>query len=507
MAGRKKIVFLGIDAADKDLILGWAEAGILPTFRSMLDCGLSGVTSNPPGLFVGAVWPSFWTGMQPGNHGWYCYRQLRPGTYDIYRIPAGNFIKKEPFWNSVSRAGRKVAIIDLPHAYPAEINGIQLVEWGTHDPVYGFMSWPASLARDVEYQFGRHPAPPKCNGRRSPADFIAFRDQLVAGVKKKAELTGYLLKQQDWDLFAAVFSEAHCVGHQCWHFHDRGYPLHDEQTAEVVGDPVKDVYRAIDSAIGRLVAQAGKDTTIIIFCSHGMGPHYDGTFLLDSILRALENPNVAKRVGGFDAFKRKCGNWKNRIKAITDRAEMQRPPSGEKPVRVSHDYDFANRKCFPVPNNTVSGGIRVNLVGREPQGKIRPGTEYEAFCTALAKDLLQLINEDTGEPVVREVFRTADRYAGDHLDYLPDLIVEWNRSKPISSICSPKFGRIRKEYRGGRTGDHKPDGMFIVRGPSVQPGRLERNVSVTDLAPTIASMVDVRLPGVDGRPIAELLSR
>ena len=456
-------MFIGVDAGDKDLILHWAEASVLPTFQSLLKRGLSGFTTNPPGLFVGAVWPSFYTGVSPAKHGRYCYSQFRPGTYDFYSTHTPNFIKREPFWNALSRAGRKVAILDVPHTFPGALNGIQLVEWGAHDAVYGFMSWPASLAREVEDRFGSHPVPARCNGQRDPMEFRILRQQLVTGVSKRADLIGHFLQQEDWDFFAAVFSETHCVGHQCWHLHDETHPRYNEEVAGFVGDPVKDVYMAIDSAIGHLLNQIGPETIAIVLCSHGMGPHYDGTFLLDDILRALENPDATRTQG-----------------------------------------NLASRNCFQAPNNSVSGAIRINLVGREPNGRIHPGPEYEGFCATLTRDLLDLVNPDTGEPLVREVFRTVDRYDGEYIDHLPDLIIEWNRAKPISSVYSPKFGVIHKEYRGCRTGDHKPEGMFIALGPSIQPAHLVQRVSVTDFAPTIASLLDVPLPGVDGKPIDEL---
>ena len=437
---------------------------MLPTFRSLLNRGLSGVTANPPGLFVGAVWPSFYTGVSPAKHGRYCYEQLRPGAYDFYRTNTPSFVKREPFWNALTRAGRKVAILDVPHTYPGAVNGIQLAEWGAHDAVHGFMSWPASLAREVEDRFGSHPVPTRCNAERGPMEFRILRQQLVTGVSQKADVIAHFLQQKDWDFFAAVFSETHCGGHQCWHLHDETHPRYNEEVARFVGDPVKDVYMAIDSAIGHLVNQIGSETILIILCSHGMGPHYDGTFLLDDILRGLENANAIKE-----------------------------------------QSDLSSRKCFPIPNNDVSGAIRINLLGREPNGIIQPGPQYEELCATLTGDLLSLVNPDTGEPLVREVFRTMDRYDGEYIDHLPDLIIEWNRAKPISSVYSPKFGVIHKEYRGCRTGDHKPEGMFIALGPSIQPGHLEQRVSVTDFAPTIASLLDVLLPGVDGKPIEKLL--
>jgi predicted AlkP superfamily phosphohydrolase/phosphomutase len=107
--------------------------------------------------------------------------------------------------------------------------------------------------------------------------------------------------------------------------------------------------------------------------------------------------------------------------------------------------------------------------------------------------------------VVLDIIRTQDIYAGDALDALPDLLLEWNKASPITSVRSPKIGVVEGMYRGPRTGDHRPSGFVFVRGPSVEPGPVRHPVAVTDLAPTIAAHLGVTLPDVDGRPVDELL--
>lgn len=168
--------------------------------------------------------------------------------------------------------------------------------------------------------------------------------------------------------------------------------------------------------------------------------------------------------------------------------------------------ELASLACFSTPNNDVYGGIRVNLVGREPEGRIRPGEECEAFCESLTRDLLAFINVETGRPLVRRVLRTADLYHGERLQDLPDLMVEWDRESPIRTISSPKTGTIHKVFDGIRTGDHKPEGMVFAFGPGIPRGRLAQPVSITQFAPTIASRLGVPLPGVDGEAIAELVA-
>jgi len=501
-----KILFICVDAADKDLLISWTETGLLPTFRSLLEKGAWGSTTNPPGLFVGAVWPSFYTGVSPARHGRYCYSQIRPGSYDSFSFKPSD-VKWEPFWNVLGRAGRRVAIIDVPKTFPSEnLNGIQMVDWGTHDPDLGFCTWPPSLALEVEAKFGQDPVG-KCDRTgRSLAEFKVLREALVARVGKKADLAAYYLEQGGWDCFLTVFSESHCVGHQCWHLHDPAHPRHDAAVARALGDPIKDVYIAIDAAIGRLLERVGSETIVFILASHGMGPHYDGTFLLGEILRRLENAQLSPGRRRAGDFLRWC--WDRTPLGLH---KLLRPVRNRIRNRLGETLPtteiVGSRKSFRVTNNDAYGGIRINLVGREPYGRIRPGAEYAAFCEELSRDLLALINLDAGEPLVRRVLRTADLYRGEHIDDLPDLLVEWNRETPISSVYSPKTGTIQGEYRGNRTGDHKPEGLFFALGPSIRPGHLERPVSVTDFAPTVASLLGVPLPDVDGVPIAPLFAR
>ncbi len=113
---------------------------------------------------------------------------------------------------------------------------------------------------------------------------------------------------------------------------------------------------------------------------------------------------------------------------------------------------------------------------------------------------------ETGKPVVNRVIRTAEYYSGDYLDHFPDLLVEWNEEDPIPAVFSEKIGKVPVSFWTPRTGHHRLGGMFFVFGPSIEPGFLNRTVSIMDFAPTIAHLLNVSLPDVDGQPIDELLA-
>jgi len=292
-----KVLLLAMDAGNSRLIQDWAADGTLPNIRSLLSRGLVGQTASLAEFFVGATWPSFYTGVTPAKHGIHSLVQLTPGTYQLHRCFTGEGIRRKPFWHYLSQAGRKLAIFDIPlSGISRGLNGIQLVEWGSHDAYYGFCAWPAGLKEEVIGKFGRYPLEGSCDSHgRSPQDFVRFKDALVGGVRKKAELTGHYLKQAGWDFFAQVFTESHCVGHQCWHLHDPAHPGFDPRTAEITGDPIKDVYAAIDRAFGELLSLTGRDTIVILLAAHGMNYMYGSHFLLPEILIRLERPSRRRR--------------------------------------------------------------------------------------------------------------------------------------------------------------------------------------------------------------------
>ncbi len=494
MSAPTKLLVIGIDAADKDLIQQWHAEGLLPTIGGLIQDAAWGYTENPVGLYVGAVWPSFYTGVSPAEHARYCYEQLQPGSYDNFRFHPYD-VKVEPFWDLLSRAHKRVAVIDVPKTYPSKsIDGMHIVDWGAHDADFPrVVTSPPELAAEVTALFGTDHIH-NCNAYRTqPEEFVGFRDDLISRVKRKADLSAHYLNQGGWDCFVTTFSESHCAGHQCWHLHDPGAPKHDPQLAEAVGDPIKDVYIAIDAAVGRLLEEAGSDTTAIILASHGFGPHYDATFMLDTMLARIASAN-RKGLPPMSTARGLKRIWRSLPLSL----RQHLAPWRNKLTRMGFN-PRVTCDAFQIPNNDVFGAIRINLIGREPQGRIGPGADYESICKSLAEDLLQFTNVETGEPLVHNVLRVSDLYHGTHMNYLPDLLVEWNRNAPVRSIHSPKTGTIRGKYEKCRTGDHKATGMFFMRGPGVRPGPVARTVSVMDFAPSITTFLGVDASQFEGQ--------
>jgi predicted AlkP superfamily phosphohydrolase/phosphomutase len=516
-----------LDAASPKLLREWAHDGTLPNLRHLMERGLTGDIRGLDGFFIGSTWPSFYTGVNPGRHGFHYQTQLVSGTYRMRRVADSEPTKIRPFWRKLSDAGLRVAILDVPLSkLDPSINGLQVVEWGVHDDLYGFGAVPKSVESHILEKYGKHQVGGTCDAtRRSPADYDEFTDRLIQSIKTKSRLTSEFLAREPWDFVIQVFSESHCVGHQCWHLHDSSHPAFDSVSACHAGDPIKRVYHALDTAVGELAA-AVQDATLIVMSAHGMTHWYGATFLLRDILFALgvtvplhgtaadddssgSFSNLARR-----AWRSLPGQARQLMAPLRDR--LQRPTPAPEPT-LTRGIEAAQSKCFPISNGLGTGGIRLNIVGREPDGVLHAGHDVDAFIARLTEDLLALTDAQTGQPLVDRVVRAEEFCRGPALETLPDLVIEWSRKRPVGSTKiangegalvrarHPRLGVIEGLNGYGRTGEHEPGGFLVSAGPGISAGALTNSVSVLDFAPTICRLLGCSYEDGDGLPIGEIV--
>ena len=150
----------------------------------------------------------------------------------------------------------------------------------------------------------------------------------------------------------------------------------------------------------------------------------------------------------------------------------------------------------------MTSAIRINLKGRDVDGMVEPGAEYEQLCNTLATRLCSLQNPDTGRNAVQWVARSTELFRGSRVDQLPDLFVEWAHDAPIKSLTSPYFGLIHGNEETNRTGSHIPGGSFHAKGPLFSQCIPAMELHTVDLAPTILDFFDIPNPSyLEGRSL------
>jgi predicted AlkP superfamily phosphohydrolase/phosphomutase len=146
------------------------------------------------------------------------------------------------------------------------------------------------------------------------------------------------------------------------------------------------------------------------------------------------------------------------------------------------------------------GSIYVNLRGREPQGIVEPGAEYENVRDEIEHLALAFTEPKSGRRLIGQVLRREDLYTGPHVDRAPDLIL---RPQDPSDIFFglADFGHrntVDTVYR--YAGMHRDYGMLIMNGPGIRPGYEIRDAIIHDVAPTVLHTMGLPVPfDMDGK--------
>ena len=499
MQGPAKVACITLDAAEQSLLREWSSQGLLPHFGRVLKESVSSATRNSDIIYSGTLWPSFNTGLWPGRHDNYYYLQPDSGGYGL-RPFNPEHLSVDSVWNAIERAGHRVALVDVPKAQLARTSRtLQVSFWGEHEVRHVLTCWPPALEQQILQAAGKDPVGVCDLVRQLPQELHRLKDGLIERAGRRADLALAVLDRGPWDLFIVNFSEAHCAGHQLWATRDRKHPLYQASFRALLGeDPVLEVYQAIDRSLGRIIETLGDDAFLLVLATHGMGPRYDASAVLDTVLRCLDGKGVPSTSKPMETLR---NLW------------MKLPGAVRGPFRRLADiiYDAprqqerATRRFYAIPTTDNCGGVRVNLRGREPKGRVDPGAPYDRLCEWLEQELLSLRNAMTGAPVVTRVLRGDLLFAGPFRDEFPDLVVEWNQEAPIPTVCSPRIGELHAYSPNPRTGDHRPKGLVLARSADLVPCVLGGEMALVDLAPTLAARLGVALSGLDGKPIPEFL--
>lgn len=199
-AGGTKQLLIGLDAAEWELITKWAREGKLPTFQRLIACGLRSRLATAAAQFPDAVWPVLCTSVNPAKLEKYFYVQYDPQTMGLRHVP-DEAIKRAPFWDYLSQAGRRVGIVDAPK-FPLShsLNGFQPT-WGVHPVKSKPASSPASLLAEVESRFGPHPVGDCSTVDDKPEPLRKLRRRLLDGVRLRGQMIRWLMQERPWDVF------------------------------------------------------------------------------------------------------------------------------------------------------------------------------------------------------------------------------------------------------------------------------------------------------------------
>jgi predicted AlkP superfamily phosphohydrolase/phosphomutase len=300
------------------------------------------------------AWASYMTGKNPGKHGIYGFIDRRPDSYNL-SFPNASAMTAENIWEILSQAGKKVFGMNVPTSYPPRpVNGILI--GGFLAPSLEKIAYPAGVAdylRSIDYQIDSDAALARKDKR-------AMLGNLDKTLDTRTEALFHFLDADNWDFFHTHIMGSDRINHFLWE------KMEDED--KEFAPAFNAYYRRIDDVIGKLLERLPDDTPLLIFSDHGFC----------RIKQEVQLSRYLIETG-----------W------TTTAEKIQHPLS----------INPAQSKAYCM----IPGRIYINLKGREPEG-IVPLEEYQQTRLALAKQLMELQDPQTGEKIIKKVFMREEIY-------------------------------------------------------------------------------------------------
>ncbi|MFN3532660.1 MAG: alkaline phosphatase family protein [Candidatus Brocadia sp.] len=434
----KKTVVIGLDGTPHSLIHKLTQQGVCPNLYKLISAGsLREMKSTHPAV-SSVAWTSFITGKNPAKHGIFGFMDRIPNTYDMY-YPNSRHIQGKPIWDILSQYNKRSVVINVPSTYPAsEMNGILIAGFVAIDLARA--SYPTSIVPalkemgykiDVETQL-IHESKDK------------LFDDLFLTLEKRTQAILHFMKNEVWDLFVGIFTETDRLHHFFWEFTEKNDPKYSQLFL--------DYYKKIDAAIGKITENIGNDTTLILLSDHGFCTLQQEVYI-----------NHWLQKEGFLNFK-------------------------TIPPKSLVDIGVGSRAYCLDP-----GRIYINLKGREPNGCVEPGNDYEQLRNTLISKLTRLKDPVTKTNIIDKIHKREEIYHGKYFDRAPDLVIEPKHGYDLK-------GAIYKEAllsKGVFSGMHTYDDAFVyVSNKNITRHSLE----ITDVTAAILHSLDISIPGdMDGK--------
>jgi predicted AlkP superfamily phosphohydrolase/phosphomutase len=504
-----RVLVIGLDGVPLDLIKPWAQEGKLPTLKSIMDEGVVGPLRSTVPPISAPAWSSFMTGKNPGKTGIYDFLYRRNGSYGFSPNDAHRRDGKS-IWNILSAEGKRVGVLNVPMSYPVEpVNGFMISGWMTPYMARDFV-YPPHLLDELETEVGPYRIYPNATfSEKHKESFLEACNQLL-DLRTRTAL--YLMQREPWDFFMVVFFDTDRILHQMWHYLDRDHPWRSSDDAKDKSEPVWRYFQRLDRSIGQLIQQADDDTLVMIMSDHGMGPAHNmivlNNWLLDiGLLQLKDSPLTKLKHRSF-----KWGFTLRNVHSIVDRLGLAKHAEYKALYSVDailkmlflsfHDVDWSRSKAYSFGRSV--GPIYINVKGREPQGIVKPGREYDEVRDGITSLAEELTDPRTGRNLVGCVLRREEIYSGPYLDQAPDLILlprhDTDKFFGLSDFGSNQM--VQQIYR--YSGMHLDHGLLLMMGSQIERGAKLDNANIIDLSPTILYAMGLPIPqDMDGRPLAE----
>jgi predicted AlkP superfamily phosphohydrolase/phosphomutase len=465
-----RVLCLGLDGADYDLVCKLLAQGRLPTLAGLSRHGTFGALRSTIPAFTPTAWSSFLTGLNPAGHGIFAFTSnpnRGGGRLENAASRAG-----APLWRYLGAAGIRSAFVTVPFTHPPEaLSGIIVTGFGgpPRPEIVPTGARNAILAAHPDLRVSRHPA--------DLEDFAAATATLVGHVDEIADVCVLALElEPDLGLLCVDFMSSDIAGHLMWHRLDPSHPAHRPNEA---GEELVHVYEAVDAACGRIIEQAqwlwNEEPTVLVLSDHGMKP----THWLFRANRWLEDAGYLRfRTDANSATPSEQGAYA---------PELEETIIDAQPPYADIDFSATRAYCFGYGGQIYLGEV----TGAEGDRRL---------ADALAEALAEVPHPESGEPAF-DVLRKDELYHGFYFDKAPELVLlprdERIHVDSTRQRWSETFQRHEHLFARGTahfSGQHAVTGILAAAGPGIAVADVPRGSDITQIPATLLALHGLEAP-------------
>jgi predicted AlkP superfamily phosphohydrolase/phosphomutase len=484
-----KVLIIGLDGANWPVLRPYLDKGVMPNLAHLIETGVSGPLCSVVPTHSAVAWVSFMTGKNPGRHGVFDFAERSP--YNRMRMTMVNSqsMRGETFLHVLGRHDRCVGAVHIPITYPPfPVNGI-LVS-GMVVPEGATYTYPADFAAELDREAGGFPL--NLMDWRYMLDRLdTLVDEATAVTRQRARVLQYVIENKRWDVLAQVFVSPDRLQHPLMHILDPAHPFYDTALAQQLGSKLDAYFAALDDILGMAGRSIPEDAVLMVISDHGFqGVHK--SFDLKEILKQIGVLNTRVSLVMEQEARKRLRTWLGPIRHRLPRPQPKPHNHGSPMLMV--DVDWARTRAYTTAH--TSQDVVVNLKGREPDGIVAPGEEYETLLDTIRTQMLALRDPGDGKPILKDVIRASEYYHGPYVSDGPDLLIVPADGLAGSTVDQgPHLAPLRYQL-----GAHDLYGIFIANGAGIRAGEAIVDASLIDLAPTTLYLSDVPVPSdMDGQ--------
>lgn len=496
----KKVCIIGLDGGTWSVFKPLLK--FLPNLQRLVNEGVSGNLNSVIPPVTAPAWVSFATGKHPGHHGIFDFRQFNR-YYHRIQFNNSSCITAPTIWQLMNQAGKKSITLNVPLTYPImPVNGIMIsgmMSPGITGKIEERICFPKNLTEELNRRFPDY--------RLFVSQDLYYEkglDYFLKEVKKvtqaRAELALFLMENYEWDFFMVHFQNLDSIQHALW-------PIITtiiQDPGNYCEHPLFDYIKTLDLIIGQIHHKLEKTTNLIILSDHGFGP-LNKLFNLNAWLRQgnlLFTNKYRKLLKLFLRQFYKPVRFGYRLKLeqrnFTNLILSQFHQKLNRLIQQI-DIDWIRTKVYTLPGPFIYGLLYFNMS--------REDTQYPALKNELIQKLSKIIDDETGELIVEDIFDVDKIYEVIKPDITPDLIIQFKMGYiSFSNLDENDKGNNQLISSAIRDrGTHRVEGMVVFHGEEIKKNTQIEKARIIDLLPTILAILRIPIPAdLDGNVLNEI---